>query len=342
MDLEILKVGNTPTEPNKVILSFLGEYYLAGSLIDLGYHLVDKKKLENHNVPYEAYDNIGKYTLVQDGFQTLSFEPEMVKLLEPIYKYSAELSPNTPGPSDEDEKIQECIDILQEWIKNKYSELTGETDITCVCSRHLIMRVAGCNKKSCHIPGNPLMHLDYISFDKAYERQCEEQEHQPIPVKCPKIDKLIDVINVWFPSKMVKDWPLGFINIQNVEIKDYIPIELVTGSKACSMRYKEEVSVIYKNDMKQPEVHMFRSATKDESKKGVLHGSFRITDKDIQRHSIELRCCIFKNPPSPALPPRSKLGGWRSVKKRKLGKRTRKKRTTRRKSIIKKRKYKKK
>ena len=44
MDLEILKAGNTPTEPDKVILSFLGEDYLAGSLIDLGHHLLDKKK----------------------------------------------------------------------------------------------------------------------------------------------------------------------------------------------------------------------------------------------------------------------------------------------------------
>ena len=83
-----------------------------------------------------------------------------------------------------------------------------------------------------------------LNFDKAYERQCEEQ--QPTNTcKCPEIDKLIDVINIWFTSKMVVDCPFGFINMQNIEIRDYIPIELVVGSKPCSMRYKEDLSVIY-------------------------------------------------------------------------------------------------
>jgi len=296
--MEELKTGNIPTEENKVVLSFLGDDYVADSVIDLGVHFIDKTKIVNHNVVCEKYDDNDKYTFIQHGFQTLNFEPEILELLEPIYKYSSELSPDIKGPHDEDEEIQTCINILEKWIKKKYIELTGETDITCVCSRHLIMRIAGCNETSCQIPGNPLLHLDYMSFDKAYTRQCGEQEIQPIPVSCPDIDKLIDIVNIWFPSKPVRDWPLGFIDIENIKINDYVPIELVVGSKAASLRYKRyepELRIVYKNNMDVPELYMFRSATKDEYKKGVFHSSFRITHENIQRHSVELRCCVFKN-----------------------------------------------
>ena len=314
--------GNPPTEKGKVTLSFLGEKYLAGSMIDLGIHLLDKTKIVNHNVNYDSYNDINKYTFIKDGFQTVTFDEETLSLLNPIYNYSYDLKPDEPGPTDEDIEIQNCIDILQEWIKNKYTELTGDSDIICICSRHLIMRIAGCNKDSCQIPGNPLMHLDYLSFKNAYERQCEEQEYHPIPVVCPDISELIDVVNIWFPSKCVKDWPLGFIDINNVEIADYVPIELVVGSKAASLRYKPNLRVIYKNNMKPSEVYMFRSATNetDDTQRGVVHGSFRITQENIPRHSIELRCCIF----------RKKLLGGRNIRKKKKNrKKTCKKYTSR-------------
>jgi hypothetical protein len=112
---------------------------------------------------------------------------------------------------------------------------------------------------------------------------------------CPELKDMIDVVNIWFPTIEVQDWPLGFLEPDSVEIKDYVPIQLVVGSQAASLRYKEELKVIYKDRMKPPEVYFFRSATKDPSKKGIIHGSFRITKEPIQRRSIELRCCIFKN-----------------------------------------------
>lgn len=210
-----------------------------------------------------------------------------------MYKQSQNLTRNTRIDED-DVELQKYIDILQLWIQEKYTELTGEQNIQAVCSRHLIMRLAGCDETSCQIPGNPLSHLDYISFDATYERQCKEQEQYKYRSNCPQFEKMIDVVNIWFPTEEVKDWPLGFIDIDSVEIKDYVPIELVVGSKACSLRYKPELNVIYKNNMKPPEVYFFRSATKDESKKGVFHSSFRITGQNYQRRSIELRCCIFK------------------------------------------------
>jgi hypothetical protein len=315
--MDELTAGNVPTDENKVTLSFLGDQYLAGSVIDLGIHLIDKTQIVNRNVEFENYDDDRKYTFIKDGFQTLTFESHVLESLRPIYKISNELSPHTQGPSDEDKEIQDCIDILQQWIKKKYVELTGEQNITCVCSRHLIMRITGCDTPSCQIPGNPLMHLDYISFDKAYERQCQEQEKQPLPVVCPTLDKLIDVVNIWFPSKIIKDWPLGFIDGENIQIMDYVPIELVVGSKAASLRHKPDLRVIYKKNMDVPQVYLFRSATKDASKKGVFHGSFRITDDIIERRSIELRCCVFKN----------NLPGGKSRKKRRtcVRRRTRRK-----------------
>ena len=290
-----LKAGNPPTIPEHVVLSFLGEEYLAGTVIDLGVHALDKTKITNNNVHCIPYDDIREYTFQTYGFQTLEFDEKMIKDLRPLYEYSRNLKSNVAGPSDEDPIIQQSIDILEKWMTDKYTELTGETNIKVVCSRHLIMRIAGCDTKSCQIPGNPLMHLDYINFEAAYDRQCRDQERQPIPVECPKLDQLIDIVNLWFPSEPIQDWPLGFINTDAIQIKDYIPIQLVSGSHSCSMRYKPELEVIYKNNMKPPEVYIFRSATQDSSKKGVMHGSFRIIDEPIKRYSMEIRCCIFKN-----------------------------------------------
>ena len=302
-----LIAGNAPTEVNQVVLSFLGDEYLSSTVIDLGVHFIDKTKILNKNVDFVKYDDINEYTFIKNGFQTTFFDSEMMTKLTPVYDYSRSLSPTDPGPSDEDPEIQTCIDSLQNWIKTKYIELTGEDDIEVVCSRHLIMRIAGCDSTSCQIPGNPLMHLDYISFDAAYERQCLEQEKQPIPVVCPAIENLIDVVNIWFPSTEVNDWPLGFLDTDKVDIKDYVPIQIVSGSNASSLRYKPDLRVLYKNNMVPPEVHFFRSATKDSTKKGVIHGSFRITNEPIQRRSIELRCCIFKN----------RIGGTRKKRKNK-------------------------
>lgn len=293
--MEQLDAGNPPTEENKVVISFLGDDFLAGSVVDLGFHLLDKSIINNKNIDCEKYEDITKYTFTEKGFQTVTFDAEMMDKLQELYKISGELTPNERIDMDDDPKIQEYIDILQEWIKNKYTELTGERDIIAVCSRHLIMRIAGCDKTSCQIPGNPLIHLDYISFEATYDRQCREQEQFRYPAVCPGLEDMIDVVNIWFPTVEVQDWPLGFLDIDSVEIRDYVPVQLVVGSQASSLRYKEGLKVIYKDRMKPPEVYLFRSATKDSSKKGVIHGSFRITDEPIQRRSIELRCCIFKN-----------------------------------------------
>lgn len=292
---EELVAGNPPTEENKVVVSFLGEDFLAGSVVDLGVHLLDKKIIDTKNIDCEKYEDIKKYTFEENGFQTVTFDEEMMNKLKGLYKISENLTPTERIDMEEDPQIQEYINILQEWIKSKYTELTGETDIIAVCSRNLIMRIAGCDESSCQIPGNPLMHLDYISFKATYDRQCLEQEQYTYPTECPGFEDMIDVVNIWFPTFEVQDWPLGFIDIDSVEIRDYVPIELVVGSKSSSLRYKEGLKVIYKDSMQPSEVYLFRSATKDSSKKGVIHGSFRITDEPIQRKSIELRCCIFKN-----------------------------------------------
>jgi hypothetical protein len=312
-----LKAGNPPVEEDKVVISFLGDNFLAGSVIDLGVHLIDKTIINNQNVDCEKYEDIAKYEFREKGFQTLRFEPEVQHKLKRIYDISHKLLPNEKKDLDEDPEIQDYIDYLQEWIKQKYTELTGETDIVAVCSRHLIMRIAGCDNVSCQIPGNPLFHLDYISFEATYNRQCREQEQFKYPQKCPPLENMIDVVNIWFPTVEVKDWPLGFLDIDSVEVKDYVPIQLVVGSQASSLRYKEDLKVFYKDKMQPPEVYFFRSATKDATKKGVIHGSFRITDDSFQRRSVELRCCIFKN--------KNRLGGKKTKKSKRYGKiRTRK------------------
>jgi hypothetical protein len=292
---EPLRAGNPPTEENKVVISFLGDEALAGSVIELGFDLLDRSKIDNRNVDCENYEDINKYNFNEKGFQTLIFDDEILHKIRPLYDISHELLPNEVNSRlGEDPEIQRYIDYLQEWIKQKYTDLTGEDDIIAVCSRNVVMRIAGCDK-ICQIPGNPLFHLDYISFEATYERQCQDQEKYKFPAVCPPFEQMIDVVNIWFPTTEVQDWPLGFLDIDSVEIRDYVPIQLVFGSQASSLRYKEDLKVYYKDKMRPPEVYFFRSATKDSSKKGVIHGSFRITDIPFQRRSVEVRCCIFKN-----------------------------------------------
>ena len=290
--------SSPPINKDEVVITLLGNDFIADSVIDLGAH-----KLGNNVVSYSItaipYDNITTKTLIKDGFQTLEFDEGMMTKLKPIYELTNSLTVKTPENEDipyQKEQKQKTINFIQDWVKQTYSNIMGinEKDIDVLCSRNLIMRIAGCDKSSCHIPGNPLFHLDYIDFKKTYDRQCLEQEKYVNPVNCPPFENLIDVINIWFPTKPIDDWPLGFINNDNIQIRDYVPVQIVSGSQAASMRYKEGLNVCYKKNMKPPEVYMFRSATENVDKKGTFHGSFRITDKKLLRYSVEIRCCIFK------------------------------------------------
>jgi hypothetical protein len=280
----MLNAASPPVKEGEVVISFLGDEYIADSRINLGVHLLDKTKIISHSIPAKAYDDIDEYNFRDDGFETLMFDSSTLSNLQPVYSISHSLTPAMPSPPDELPEIQQSIDTLQSWMKRVYTEKTGISNIEVVCSRHMILRIAGCDSQSCHVPGNPLIHLDYIDFEKTYERQCLEQEKYSMPIKCPPKENLIDVVNI------------GFLKPHNIEIKDYVPVQLVGGSHAASVRHKDGLSIIYKNNMKVPEVYIFRSATESKDKMGIIHGSFRITDENVLRKSVELRCLIFSKP----------------------------------------------
>jgi len=285
-----------PTERNKVIITFLSDDFIADSKIDLGVHLLDKNKITSYNIHSKPFTELEGTNLRDDGFVTLAFDEDMMKKLKPIYDLTNSLSPSVADDDAITRPIkQKTIDYIQQWVGKKYAELTGMQNFEVLCSRNLIMRIAGCDDKSCHVPGNPLFHLDFIDFEKTYERQCLDQEKYKTPNKCPPLEYLVDVINIWFPTQEIQDWPLGFINNENIEIRDYVPVQIVSGSRAASMRYKDGLTVSYKKGMKTPEVYMFRSATENVDKKGTFHGSFRISEEPILRYSVEIRCCIFRN-----------------------------------------------
>ena len=289
-----LMVGSSPTLDEHVVLSFLGKNFLPTQKVDLGQHALDRTMIESHNIHATPYTDLNEYNFKDHAFQTLQFNEEDKEQLTYIFDKSLELEPASKFPDWTDPHVQRCIHYLEDWIMRKYTEMTGEQNIQAVCSTHLIFRIAGCDKDSCQIPGNPLFHLDYISFDSTYDRHCLEQEQWAIRVHCPPKEQLIDVVNVWFPTTVVQDWPLGFINKEQIDLIDYIPIQIVSGSMAASLRYKDGLQVTYKDHMEPGEVYMFRSATESPEKKGLMHGSFRITSDPIQRRSIELRCLIFR------------------------------------------------
>jgi hypothetical protein len=325
MEATEYKSTNSPKKKGEVIVTFLNDRYLAGSIVDLGQHALDKKITESHSIPVEAYNNISQYNVRDHGFQTVKFEKEFWKKLDPIIQESTKLS-DTQGINENllEDITQDPINHLQDWMSTFYSEQfkLNKESIQVVASRHLVLRAAGCSETSCNIPANPLIHLDYIDFDKTYKRQCEDQKIYKYPTICPDKKDLIDVLNIWFPTTdTIIDWPLGFIPLKYTDIPDYIPIELVVGSIAASMRYKKglEIKIVYKEKMEPREAYVFRSATdsNDISKKGVMHSSFRITDEKHIRKSAELRLLIFKKPESSTNSLPQNVGGFKKYIKSK-------------------------
>jgi hypothetical protein len=292
---------NSPKKDGEVIVTFLTENFLAGSKLDVGQYALDKKVTKSYSIPVEAYEDLSKYNVKDNGFETVKLSDDLWGNLEPIFEESSKLSYNVKVNNSFIDKSQEVIDKLINWMHDFYSnrfEIKKE-DITVVSSRNIVLRAAGCSQKSCNIPANPLIHLDYIDFDKTYNRQCLDKEKYKHKTRCPEKKQLLDVINIWFPTTQdIKDWPLGFIPLELTDIPDYIPIQLVSDSYAASMRYKDNVRIVYKKNMKQKEAYVFRSATDSNdiiNKKGVMHSSFRITDDNHLRKSAELRFLIFRN-----------------------------------------------
>lgn len=297
--LKHLSSTNSPKIKDQVIVTFLNDKFLASSKLDLGQYALDKKITESHSIPVEAYEDLNKYNLQDHGFVTVQLDDTIWNKLNIIIDESDRLNSQTKIRSEFENNAQTPINDLIEWVRNYYSIWFNipVDELIVVSSKNIVVRRAGCSAESCNIPANPLIHLDYIDFDKTYIRQCLDQEKYKYKTICPERKDLIDVINIWFPTSEVQDWPLGFIPLDITDIPDYIPIQLVSDSYAASMRYKDNLRIIYKKNMKPKEAYLFRSATDSqdvEHKKGVMHSSFRITDENFIRKSAELRFLIFR------------------------------------------------
>jgi hypothetical protein len=290
---------------------------------------VDMKKSKNITkyIPTDEYDD-DKYKFDKNGFECININ-SILNDIVPIINKSQRLEINDiPTSTEWAEPInQNAIDILESFVEKKYKELMNinSDTIKVVASRNLIFRIAGAKVPSNQIPGNPLTHLDYSSFENARKRQCEQfkgfegnttNPNDYPQVKCPENAKMIDFVNIWFPTTLIQDWSLGFIvpkdddiPIANIQVEDYKIIQIVSGSIASSIEPRDDIKVAYKKDMNLGEAYLFRSATEytekpenaDETfnlndhtknKKGLYHGSFRITDNSFERRSIELRFLV--------------------------------------------------
>jgi hypothetical protein len=259
------------------------------------------------------YSDITDYNLDKHGFESFNFTDDEWSQLTPIVASSRRMTPENAGNTTELEIKDKAIDVLTQVLERRLYELYGE-EFTIIPSRNLLLRLGGCSKETCYVPQNPLMHLDYIDFINAYERQCNPA-HQIDPVtkmpyktllECPPFEDLVDVLNIWFPTEPVKDWPLGFIPT-NIAVEDYEPYEILSRVIAASLKYRDGLEVAYKDNMLPKEAYLFRSSTqyftiKDRpdffiGKRGAVHGSFRITNEMSLRHSIELRFMVFRKSP---------------------------------------------
>lgn len=311
------QIGGPPIANDEVSLTFLDTAYEYDSaklpLRSLGIFKLAERKQDfvAESVTADAFTDTNKYNLNSHGFQVIKFAEDEWSRLAPIVTASRAMKPSNAGNSTNNAIRDSAIDILTEVVGKHLGNIYGE-DVNIIPSRNILLRLGGCDKETCYVPQNPLMHLDYIDFISAYERQCNP-EHQIDPVTrkpyntildCPPFEYLVDVINIWFPTEYITDWPLGFI-VNKLGIYDYEPYEILSRVVAASVKYRPDLTVAYKKDMMPGEAYIFRSANEyfelDDSKSyigkiGALHGSFRISDKPSLRHSIELRFMVFRKP----------------------------------------------
>lgn len=303
------KPGDRPKYKDQVICTFLKDNITATDLKyinDLGFKAIMnqyKKFFDVRSIPVDT-TSIDKCTLLNDAVVVLSMSNELKHSLMGLRTMSDEIGiliDKYGNPYWDDKKLealtQNYINILEKFIKEKYCE-QYDLDITtveAVCSRHLILRAAG-QIFSNVIPGNPLFHLDYNSSDNAYSRQCVNQDMYIFQTHCPEKDNILDIVNIWFPTSEVVDWPLGFIPINHTSLINDFTIELVSSSQAASLTYKDEYNVMYKPNMTWGDVYMFRTShiNNNINKKGIYHGSFSISPEPKIRRSCKIRCLLFK------------------------------------------------
>ena len=294
--LNSLTSNSPPIVENQVVVTFLNDNYIPHTHIKIGDH---KQNTISKSIPVYNYTNITKYNLQNNGFECINFTPIDLIVLKSLYDNSIKLNKNTKVNNNINKKAQPAISHLETYLKTFYEKKFNLQNITVIGSKNVVLRVAGCGKDSCHISGNPLIHLDYFDFKNGYDRQCPDQSKYTNKKNCPPVELLIDILNIWFPTELIQDYPLGFIDKNDVDKSEYIPIELVPGSIAASIKYKSNLRIIYKKNMSVGEAYIFRSATDTTdivNKKGVFHSSFRITNEQFMRKSVEFRFLIFKQP----------------------------------------------
>jgi hypothetical protein len=318
----VAEIGGAPIKEGEVVLTFLSPSYKYESAImplrSLGIFKLSQREhdFRPYSVQADPFINNNKYNLKKHGFQVINFTPDEWSSLKPIVQVSKAMKPTNLGNTSTSNIRDSAIDILTS-IMGKHLASIYDEEFNIIPSRNILLRLGGCNTETCYVPQNPLMHLDYIDFISAYERQCNP-EHQIDPVtkrpyntilECPPFEYLVDVINIWFPTEAITDWPLGFIVSDDLTIDDYQPYEILSRVVAASLTYKPNLTVAYKRDMQPGEAYIFRSSTEYFQKEnnngfnhifigkvGAMHGSFRISDKPSLRHSIELRFMVFKKP----------------------------------------------
>lgn len=273
-----------------------------------------------------------EYSFAKQGLELYKFTNQQRNGLNFIKKLSKTLPRKNPGedvPSylthlmqftqHEHIQLQQSIDYLSNIVKDWY-EKTYSISVVVIPSRNIIPRVAGCDEEICVIPGNPMMHMDYFSFEDAYKSQCDvpqikkwkeildkheiltsisQKESEKIEL-CSKhtVDDMIDLVNIWFPTGPVYDWTLAFL--PHLEEKNYKKVQIISGSVAASIPLKKipaEAKIVYKENIDWGDAFLFRSAScPEQGKRGILHGSIRISNDKHIRRSFECRFMIFKHP----------------------------------------------
>lgn len=255
--------------------------------------------------------------LKDDGFELVNL-PTLQPGWGKIQEY-ANLSPKELDTSEQDFMEHNrgnpygAAQIIHDWLKlylkaiDYGSEQLGEShELQLCCSTGAKIRQVAAllaNPDGLVYGGNALFHTDYPSFESVLESKihkwCGTTNGSTAAVR---VEDVMDVINVWIPTRAVQNWHLGFIRPETVQNPANMRrVQFCDGyysSGALASNLQSRPSVHYARNMTWGDAWIFKSANKEEYGKPIsyspLHGSFRLGSTPGGRTSVELRCAAIK------------------------------------------------
>jgi len=155
--------------------------------------------------------------------------------------------------------------------------------------------------------GNPLLHVDYPSLEHVFESKVRKWLQQRAATRHFEPGQLIDILNVWIPTKQVENWNLGFVKAGSMgNSRQCVKVQFCSQyiSLAASSRcLRSGVRLLYAGGLNWGQAWVFKSGFEARQKNisnisfvnAPFHSSFLLGVQSGSRHSAELRCAVLQS-----------------------------------------------